>query len=86
MALESGARLTILSQPHIVSVLAADTLSMETALGVSFSARVLARTQGQIRVALEDGTSFTLQIEVDESLTPPGNNPRMFSRQVWVAS
>ena len=84
-ALSPGARVTVLSQRHVVRVMTADTLSIETPIGHRFSAQVLDRTQGVISLVLDDGTPFALQMEVDESLVPPGTHPSVFSRQVWVA-
>lgn len=83
--LARGAHLTVLSQHHVVRVLTADTLSIETPNGQRLSAVVLDRTEGDIRLVLEDGTPVSLGILVDESLLPPGGNNDVFSRQVWVA-
>lgn len=84
-ALSPGARVTVLSQHHVVRVMTADTLSIETPIGHRFSAQVLDRTQGVISLVLDDGTPFALQMEVDESLVPPGTHSSVFSGQVWVA-
>jgi hypothetical protein len=84
-ALGTGARLTVLSQHHVVRVVTADTLSIEAPDGQRFSAVVLDRTEGDIRLILDDGSSVALVMLLDESLLPPGENPAVFSRQVWLA-
>lgn len=83
-ALLLGAKLTVVSQHHVVRVITADTLSIETPHGQRLSAVVLDRTGDHIRLVLEDGTSVTLGMLVDESLLPPGESPAVFSRQVWL--
>lgn len=85
-ALLRGAKLTVLSRHSVVRVLTADTLSIEMPNGQRLSAIVLDRTAGAIRLVLKDGTPVSLGIIVDESLLPPGENPEVFSRQVWLTN
>lgn len=84
-SLSSGVKLTVLSQHHVVRVVAADTLSIETPGGQRTQAVVLDRTGGGIRLMLDDGKAFTLEMLVDESLhSPARDRPAVFSRQVWL--
>lgn len=80
--LELGAKLTILSQHQVVRVMTSDTLSIETPSGQRFSAQVLDRTDGAIKLALHDGALVALEMLRDESLHPPGKAP--FSSQIWM--
>jgi hypothetical protein len=84
-SLGAGARLTVLSDHHVVRVITTDTLSIETPSGQRFSAVVLDRTAGDIKLILDDGTPISLGMLIDESLHPPGEDSDVFSRQVWVA-
>lgn len=63
----------------------ADTLSIETSTGSRFSAVVLDRTVAALRLGLDDGTSFSLGMLVDESLPSPGVASEVFSKQIWLA-
>lgn len=83
--LAAGAKVTVLSHHHVVRVMTADTLSIETTDGQRLSAVVLDRTEGEIRLVLEGGTPVSLGMLVDESLLPPGEQVDVFSRQVWLA-
>ena len=85
--LGTGAKLTVISDHHVVRVTTADTLSIEAPDGQRFSAQVLDRTAQNMRLALEDGTALRLEIVVDESLhAPSGRQAEVFSRQVWLAN
>jgi hypothetical protein len=84
--LSTGAKLTVVSQHHVVRVITADTLSIETPNGQRLSAVVLDRTESGIKLILKDGTPVSLGMLVDESLLPPGESPAVFSRQVWLAN
>lgn len=84
-SLASGALLTVLSDHHVVRVVTTDMLSIETPSGQRFSAVVLDRTAGDIKLILTDGSSVSLGMLIDESLHPPGEDTDVFSRQVWVA-
>ena len=79
-----GVKLTVLSDHHVVRVVTADTLSIETPAGPRLSAMVLDRTGGSIRLALSDGQAVELKMLADISLHPPGQKPQIFSSQVWV--
>lgn len=84
-SLESGARLTVLSDHQVVRVVTTDTLSIEIPSGQRFSAVVLDRTAGDIKLILDDGTPVSLGMLVDESLHPTCDDADVFSRQIWVA-
>jgi len=82
-----GARLTVLSDHHVVRVITADTLSIETPAGPRFSAVVQDRTAGDLKLVLSDGRASSLRIVLDESLhSPESDAPTVFSRQVWLAN
>ena len=83
-ALVPGAKLTVLSDHHVVRVVTADTLSIETPSGPRFSAMVLDRTAADIRLALNDGSCVSLEMLRYESLRPPNEHAVAFSRQVWL--
>jgi len=81
-----GARLTVLSDHHVVRVVTADILSIETPAGPRFSAVVQDRTAGDLRLVLSDGRASSLRIVLDESLHSRAVDiPKVFSRQVWLA-
>jgi hypothetical protein len=84
-ALATGARLTVLSRHRVVRVVTADTLSIETPDGQRFSAVVVDRTAGNIRLVVDNGSPVSLGIQLDESLHAPSENAEVFSRQVWMA-
>lgn len=83
--LTSGATLTVLSQHHVVRLVTADTLAIDTTNGKCLSAVVLDRSDVGVRLDLGDGEHVVLGMLVDESLLPPGENRLAFSRQVWRA-
>jgi hypothetical protein len=83
-ALVPGAKLTVLSDHHVVRVVTGDTLSIETPSGPRLSAMVLDRTAADIRLALNDGSCVPLEMQRDESLRPPSEHAVPFSRQLWV--
>jgi hypothetical protein len=83
--LSSGVKLTVASHHHVVRVVTADTLSIEAPSGQRTQAVILDRAGGGIRLMLDDGNAFTLEMLVDESLhPPPGPRSTVFSRQVWL--
>jgi len=85
--LSTGVKLTVLSQHHVVRVVTADTLSIETPGGQRTQGVILDRTGEGIRLMLDDGHAFTLKMIVDESLhSPPGDHSTVFSRQVWLTN
>lgn len=80
-----GAKLTVLSHHHVVRVVTADTLAIETPTGQRFSAQVLDRTASEITLVMGEGRAVSLRMLLDESLHPPGDSPGVFSRQIWLA-
>ena len=84
-ALATGARLTVFSRHRVVRVVTADTLSIETPDGQRFSAVVVDRTAGNIKLVVDNGPPVSLGIQLDESLPAPDESAAVFSRQVWMA-
>lgn len=85
-SLTSGTKLRVLSDHHVVRVVTADTLSIETSSGPRISAIVLDRTERKIRLALNDGRSVTLDMLLDSSLDSPDEQSDVFSSQVWLVN
>ena len=82
--LRSGAKLTVSSQHHVVSLAAADTLAIAADYEAPLSAVVLDRTAAGMKIGLDDGRACQLSMIVDESLHPSGEYSSVFSRQVWL--
>ncbi|RYE08240.1 MAG: hypothetical protein EOP22_14350 [Hyphomicrobiales bacterium] len=80
----AGATLTFLSHHHVVRLIAEDSVSIANALGDIRSAVVRALFGGELGIVIDDGESFALTMELDESLLPPGTMRPVFSRQIWV--
>jgi hypothetical protein len=80
----SGAKLTVSSRHHVVSLATADTLSIAVDDAEALGAVVLDRTAAGMKIGLDDGRACRLRMIVDESLHPPGEGGSVFSRQVWL--
>jgi hypothetical protein len=78
-AVEAGARLTVSSPHHVVRMVTADQLSIETRNGQRLAALVLDRTGGQMTLSMLDGRAADLEIATDDSVVP-GIRP---SSQAW---
>lgn len=85
-SLTSGTKLRVLLDHHVVRVVTADTLSIETSSGPRISAIVLDRTEREIRLALNDGRSSTLEMLLDSSLDSLDEQSDVFSSQVWFVN
>jgi hypothetical protein len=81
----NGAKVTLLSDHRVVSVMTADTLSIETPAGHKFSGVVEYRTGSDIQLKLADGQPISLEMVIDESIHPPTASKNVYSRQVWMA-
>jgi hypothetical protein len=84
MPLGSGAKVTVQSQHHVVRIVKADTLSIQTPDGQRFSAVVLERAPDDLRLILDNGQAFSMRMLLDDSLHPPREPPEVFSRQIWL--
>jgi hypothetical protein len=83
-ALVPGAKLTVLSDHHVVRMVTGDTLSIETPSGPRLSAMVLDRTTADIQLALNDGSCVPLEMLRDEAFDHQGEHAVAFSHQTWV--
>ena len=75
----------MLSHLHVVRVVTADTLLIQTPVGQRVSALVLDRTAGRLRLALPDGQMVSLALLSDDSLQTPEQGA-VFSQQKWLTN
>lgn len=80
--LGAGTELTVQSHHHVVRVMTADTIMIQTPDGQRFSALVLDRTGPRIQLTLTDGRRSSLELLVDEAFRPQEAGA-VFSSQTW---